>query len=41
MENLKPGGSYVYERNGDTVFRREVGGYKALSRDYDRTTDSR
>ena len=25
MGQLKPGATYIYERNGDTVFRREFG----------------
>ena len=42
MGRLKPGATYIYERNGDTVFRRESG---ALDREvvgYDaRTIDGR
>ena len=42
MGNLKPGGSYVYERNGDTVFRREVGQVEREVVGYDhRTSDGR
>jgi hypothetical protein len=42
MGNLKPGGSYIYERNGDTVFRRESGASEREVVGYDhRTTDGR
>jgi hypothetical protein len=42
MGNLKPGGSYIYERNGDTVFRREAGQTEREVVGYDhRTSDGR
>ena len=42
MGNLKPGGSYIYERNGDTVFRREFGAAEREVVGYDhRTSDGR
>ena len=41
MGNLKPGGSYIYERVGDTVFRREAGQTEREVVGYDhRTYDS-
>jgi len=42
MGNLKPGGSYIYERVGNTVFRRESGQVEREVVGYDhRTSDSR
>jgi hypothetical protein len=42
MGNLKPGGSYIYERVGDTVFRREAGQVEREVVGYDhRTSDGR
>jgi len=42
MGNLKPGGSYIYERVDDTVFRREFGATEREVVGYDhRTTDGR
>lgn len=42
MGNLKPGGSYVYERVDDTVFRREFGATEREVVGYDhRTSDGR
>jgi hypothetical protein len=46
MGNLKPGGTYVYERDGDTVFRREFGAdpstRQEIGWDYDpRTSDGK
>jgi hypothetical protein len=42
MGNLKPGGTYIYERVGDTVFRRESGQIDREVVGYDhRTSDGR
>jgi hypothetical protein len=42
MGNLKPGGSYIYERVNDTVFRREFGAAEREVVGYDhRTSDGR
>jgi hypothetical protein len=42
MGNLKPGGSYIYERVGNTVFRRESGQVEREVVGYDhRTSDGR
>ena len=42
MGNLKPGAIYIYERNGDTVFRREAGQTEREVVGYDyRTSDGR
>jgi hypothetical protein len=42
MGDLKPGATYIYERNGDTVFRREVGATEREVVGYDhRTNDGR
>jgi hypothetical protein len=42
MGQLNPGASYIYERNGDTVFRREVGQTEREVVGYDhRTSDGR
>jgi len=42
MGNLKPGGTYIYERVDDTVFRREFGATEREVVGYDhRTTDGR
>jgi len=42
MGNLKPGAAYIYERNGDTVFRREPGQTEREVVGYDhRTSDGR
>jgi hypothetical protein len=42
MGNLKPGAKYIYERDGDTVFRREVGSLDREVVGYDhRTGDGR
>jgi len=42
MGNLKPGATYIYERNGDTVFRREPGQTEREVVGYDhRTSDGR
>ena len=42
MGNLKPGATYIYERNGDTVFRREAGQTEREVVGYDyRTSDGR
>ena len=42
MGNLKPGATYIYERNGDTVFRRESGQTEREVVGYDhRTSDGR
>ena len=42
MGNLKPGGTYIYERVGNTVFRREAGQVEREIVGYDhRTTDGR
>jgi hypothetical protein len=44
MGQLKPGVTYIYERNGDTVFRREFGAdlstRQVMGYDY-RTSDGR
>jgi len=44
MGQLKPGATYIYERNGDTVFRRESGAdpntREVMGYDY-RTSDGR
>jgi hypothetical protein len=42
MGNLKPGTTYIYERVGDTVFRREAGQTEREVVGYDyRTSDGR
>jgi len=42
MGNLKPGGTYIYERVGNTVFRREAGQVEREVVGYDhRTSDGR
>ena len=42
MGNLKPGGTYIYERVDNTVFRREAGQTEREVVGYDhRTTDGR
>jgi hypothetical protein len=42
MGNLTPGATYIYERNGDTVFRREAGSVEREVVGYDhRTSDGR
>jgi hypothetical protein len=42
MGSLKPGATYIYERVGDTVFRRESGQTEREVAGYDhRTTDGR
>jgi hypothetical protein len=42
MGNLKPGTSYIYERDGDTVYRRESGSLEREVIGWDhRTTDGR
>lgn len=42
MGNLTPGATYIYERNGDTVFRREAGSLEREVVGYDhRTSDGR
>jgi hypothetical protein len=42
MGNLKPGATYIYERVGDTVFRREAGQTEREVVGYDyRTSDGR
>ena len=42
MGQLNPGATYIYERNGDTVFRREFGTTERKVVGYDhRTTDGR
>ena len=42
MGTLVPGATYVYERNGDTVFRREAGSVEREVVGYDhRTSDGR
>ena len=42
MGNLKPGGTYIYERVDDTVFRREFGATEREVVGYDhRTSDGR
>jgi hypothetical protein len=42
MGNLKPDATYIYERNGDTVFRREPGQTEREVVGYDhRTSDGR
>jgi hypothetical protein len=42
MGNLKQGAAYIYERNGDTVFRREFGSSEREVVGYDhRTNDGR
>ena len=42
MGQLKPGATYIYERNGDTVFRREFGATDREVVGYDaRTNDGR
>jgi len=42
MGTLTPGATYVYERNGDTVFRRESGSLEREVVGYDyRTSDGR
>lgn len=42
MAALKPGATYIYERNGDTVFRREMGSLEREVVGYDhRTNDGR
>lgn len=42
MGNLKPGATYIYERDGDTVFRREAGQVEREVVGYDhRTSDGR
>jgi hypothetical protein len=42
MGTLTPGATYIYERNGDTVFRRESGSLEREVVGYDyRTSDGR
>jgi hypothetical protein len=42
MGSLKPGATYIYERVGDTVFRREPGSTEREVAGYDhRTSDGR
>ena len=42
MGSLKPGATLIYERNGDTVFRRESGSLEREVVGYDyRTSDGR
>ena len=42
MGTLVPGATYIYERNGDTVFRREAGSVEREVVGYDhRTSDGR
>jgi hypothetical protein len=42
MGTLTPGATYIYERNGDTVFRREPGSVEREVVGYDhRTSDGR
>ena len=42
MGQLKPGATYIYERDGDTVFRRESGSTQREVMGYDyRTSDGR
>lgn len=42
MGSLNPGATYIYERNGDTVFRREAGSVEREVVGYDhRTNDGR
>jgi hypothetical protein len=46
MGSLKPGATYVYERNNGTIYAREIGAdpstRKEIGRDYDpRTSDGR
>ena len=42
MGNLKPGATYIYERDGNTVFRREAGQVEREVVGYDhRTSDGR
>ena len=42
MGSLTPGATYIYERNGDTVFRREFGATEREVVGYDhRTPDGR
>lgn len=42
MGTLVPGKTYIYERNGDTVFRREAGSVEREVVGYDhRTSDGR
>lgn len=48
MGSLKPGATYIYERNGDEIYAREVGssdrnlvGYKHENRVDNRTPDGR
>jgi hypothetical protein len=42
MGSLTPGATYIYERNGDTVFRREAGSVEREVVGYDhRTSDGR
>ena len=41
MGQLKPGATYIYERNGDTVFRREFGATDREVVGYDARTNDR
>jgi len=46
MGNLKPGATYIYERNGDEIYAREIGSdpstRKEIGYNYDsRTSDGR
>ena len=42
MGQLRPGATYIYERDGDTVFRRESGAVEREVMGYDyRTSDGR
>ena len=42
MGQLNPGATYIYERNGDTVYRREFGAIQREVVGYDhRTSDGR
>ena len=41
MGNLKPGATYIYERNGDEIFAREVGETERTLVGYDEKFDPR
>jgi hypothetical protein len=41
MGSLKPGATYIYERNGDEIYARETGKTERVLVGYDHTPDSR
>jgi hypothetical protein len=41
MGSLKPGATYIYERNGEEIYARETGKTERVLVGYDHTPDSR